>query len=631
MLAFEDLQWADSSLLDFVEYLLEWSREKPLFILTLARPELQERRPSWGAGQRNFSALYLEPLARGAMQDLLAGLVPGLPDELRDQILERAEGVPLYAVETVRMLLDRGLLAQDGPAYRPTGAIESLEVPETLHALIAARLDGLSAEERRVLQDAAVLGKTFSRDALAALLGLQPSGPRAELLGSLARKEVLSMQADPRSPERGQYGFLQDLVRHVAYETLSRRDRRTAHLAAAAHLEGRFAERTRSPRSLASHYVAAYEAVPDSDDAHGDQGEGALALIGAGKHAESLAAAAEARHYYEQAAALAASELDRAKLLAVAGDMAGRAGGPQAARPLLEEAIAIFEAAGDTHAAARASMDPQAATSSSPASATKRWRTSNAPSTSSPTTSPDEAFADLAAMLSRAYWFSGDLDRAASYAEIALDVAEKHRFMEPLTHALRAKGAVLFSRGHLEESTALFARGLELALEHGFAEHASRSYFILSDKSFRQDRYPDALGYLEQSLTLARKMGSRPWEAGVLSEMTYPLWMLGRWDEVVAAREGVRPGHARRGRRRSQPASGRSRGLRAAGRAGRGSATVRHVCPPRALPRTCRTRARTTPTTAALRRAEGRLPRRSRPAPRRSRSRRRVRGDASRA
>src|SRR4029077_18103600 len=134
--------------------------------------------------------------------------VPGHPAELEDRILSRAEGVPLYAVETVRMLLDRGLLAQEGNVYRPTGPIESLEVPETLHALIAARLDGLTAEERRVVQDASVLGKTFSRSALAALSGT-PETELEPFLSSLVRKEVLNLQADPRSPERGQYGFLQ--------------------------------------------------------------------------------------------------------------------------------------------------------------------------------------------------------------------------------------------------------------------------------------------------------------------------------------------------------------------------------------------------------------------------------------
>src|SRR4029453_5497806 len=113
-------QWGEESLLHFVEYLLDWSRNSPLYVITLARPELLERRPNWGAGHRNFSSIYLEPLSAQAMEELLDGLVPGLPAEVRAQILARAEGVPLYAVETVRMLLDRGALAQDGPVYRPT-------------------------------------------------------------------------------------------------------------------------------------------------------------------------------------------------------------------------------------------------------------------------------------------------------------------------------------------------------------------------------------------------------------------------------------------------------------------------------------------------------------------------------
>jgi class 3 adenylate cyclase len=241
VLVFEDMQWADESLLDFVEHLLEWSRNHALYVVTLARPELVERRPTWGAGHRNFTSLYLEPLPSTAMEELLAGLVPGLPAQLRDQILARAEGVPLYAMETVRMLLDRGLLVEDGSSYRVVGEIESLDVPETLHALIAARLDGLGPEERRLLGDASVLGKTFAPAAVAALMDVDAE-KLAPLLGGLVRKEVLGLQTDQRSPEHGQYGFLQDLLRQVAYETLPRRDRRAKHLRAAEQLAGALGE-----------------------------------------------------------------------------------------------------------------------------------------------------------------------------------------------------------------------------------------------------------------------------------------------------------------------------------------------------------------------------------------------------
>ena len=323
VLAFEDMQWADTSLLDFVESLLEWSRNYPIYVITLARPELQERRPGWGAGQRNFTSLYLEPLSRKAMEQLLEGLVPGLPESLRDQILARAQGVPLYAVETVRMLLDRGLLAQEGPVYKPTGEIETLEVPETLHALIAARLDGVSPEERRLLQDGAVLGKTFTVQALAALSSTA-SEHLDPLLASLVRKEVLGVQSDPRSPERGQYGFLQDLVRHVAYETLSKRERKNRHLAAADHLQTAFADEDEVAEVLASHYVAAFDAAADAADAPLIRAKAREMLARAGDRAGSLGAPEEARRYYEQAADLADEPLLEAALLEQAGVQATR-------------------------------------------------------------------------------------------------------------------------------------------------------------------------------------------------------------------------------------------------------------------------------------------------------------------
>src|SRR5207247_341531 len=210
------------------------------------------------------------------MEELLAGLVPGMPEGLKAQILERAEGVPLYAVETIRMLLDRGLLAQDANAYRVVGEVEALEVPETLHALIAARLDGLSEEERRLLENGAVLGKTFSRRTLAALAQVDESELQP-LLDSLVRKEVLSLQADPRSPEHGQYGFLQDLVRRVAYETLSRRDRKNRHLAAADAISSSLTDEEVA-EVIAAHLVAAYEAVPDAEDAEALKARASAAL-----------------------------------------------------------------------------------------------------------------------------------------------------------------------------------------------------------------------------------------------------------------------------------------------------------------------------------------------------------------
>ncbi|HEX6763357.1 MAG TPA: adenylate/guanylate cyclase domain-containing protein [Gaiellaceae bacterium] len=533
VLLFEDMQWADASLLDFVEYLLDWSRNSPIFVITLARPELLERRPTWGAGQRSFTSLYLEPLSQPAMEELLTGLVPGLPPDACGRILVRAEGIPLYAVETVRMLLDRGLVVQDGSAYRLAGPVDELEVPETLHALIAARLDGLSADERRVLQDASVLGKTFTKTALASLAGTEAE--IEPLLASLVRKEVLGVQADPRSPEHGQYGFLQDLVRHVAYETLSRRERRARHLAAAAYLRSAFAEdEDEAVEVVASHYLAAFEAMPDADDAGEIRANAQAMLARAGEHAASLAAASEARRYFEQAAGLTDELVDRAALLARAGEMAVLAADVDAAGGLYEQSIDLYEQLGEVHAAARVNHELARVESMTGRREDAIARAERALEVLVQD-EPDEDLAMVAGTLALAYWFSGDLERAGERVELALDVAEAHAYPEPLVRALRAKAGILRSRGHLEESTALLARSLELALEHDVLPEISTTYFWLSDRCFQRDAYAEALGLLDQALAHARRMGSRPNEWAVLAERTYPLLMLGRWDEAYAA------------------------------------------------------------------------------------------------
>ena len=131
------------------------------------------------------------------MGDLLAGLVPGLPATAADAISARAEGIPLYAVEMVRKLLLDGRLELVGNAYRPVGDLTRLDIPDTLHALIAARLDALDPVARSLLQDAAILGQTFTVSALAAVSGKSPEAIEG-LLHELVRREVLTQNRDPR-------------------------------------------------------------------------------------------------------------------------------------------------------------------------------------------------------------------------------------------------------------------------------------------------------------------------------------------------------------------------------------------------------------------------------------------------
>ena len=255
VLLFEDLQWADPGMLDFIDHLLEWSRGVPILIITLARPELLERRPDWGAGRRNFLALGLEPLDRGGDARAAGGPRPrACPPPTARSIIARADGIPLYAVETVRMLVADGRLREADGRYEPVGELGELAVPETLQALIAARLDGLDPADRALLQDAAVLGQSFT---LAASLR-SPARTARSVAGAPPRPrpaELLDQEVDPRSPERGQYAFVQALIREVAYGTLAKRDRRSRHLAAARFFESLGEDELAG--ALAAHYFAA--------------------------------------------------------------------------------------------------------------------------------------------------------------------------------------------------------------------------------------------------------------------------------------------------------------------------------------------------------------------------------------
>jgi class 3 adenylate cyclase/tetratricopeptide (TPR) repeat protein len=530
VLVFEDMHWADSSLLDFVEYMLDWSRSSALFVVTHARPELLDRRPGWGSGHRNFTSLHLGALPDQAMVELLEGFVPGLPDDLRAQILARAEGVPLYAVETVRMLLDRGLLVQEGPVYRPTGDIATLAVPETLHGLVASRLDGVPDDERRLLQDGAVVGKTFTAQAVAAV-GATSQAEIEPLLSSLVRKEILGVQADPTSPEHGQYGFLQDLVRHVAYETLSRRERRARHVAAAEYLAQAFANEAEVAEVVASHYVEAHAAQPDADDAPELRGKARDALVRAGDRAESLGATSEARRYLETAADLAVVGADRAALLERAGWLARYTAEWETADRLLSASLAAYEGEGDVKAAARVS-GRIAATQSARGLWDDAMPRAEAAFATLESFEPGPELATLASRLATGYVFLGQLEKAAAKADFAVELAERLGDPEALGRGLNAL-ALVVQGSRPEEATALWRQQLMISREHSLYELEYNGLFSLSDLSFQRDRYDDALTYLEDALALARRRGSRTGEWAVLSETTYPLFMRGRWNEAL--------------------------------------------------------------------------------------------------
>ena len=343
VMVFEDFHFADSGLIDFVDHLVAWSRDMPIYVVTLSRPELLDKRPDWGAGKRSFTSVYLEPLSEAAMRELLAGLVPGLPEPVVRAIVGRADGIPLYAVETVRMLLAEGRLTLDEGGYRPTGDLTNLAVPETLTALIAARLDGLDPTDRALIQDAAVLGQSFTPVGVAAVAGIDV--PLVEpRLAALVRRELLTLDVNPRSPERGQYAFVQALIREVAYNTLARKDRKTRHLAAARFFESLGSDELAG--ALAGHYLAAHANATDGPEAEALAGQARIALRAAAERAAGLGSNEQAVMFLEQALSVTTDPAERAVTWRRAAELAEMGADPDVAERYLRSAVEWYRSSG---------------------------------------------------------------------------------------------------------------------------------------------------------------------------------------------------------------------------------------------------------------------------------------------
>jgi len=516
----EDIQWADVGLLDFVDYLVEWSAELPILVLALGRPEIATMRPAWSAD------VMLGPLPDAAIREVLEGLVPGLPDDLAQRILDRAEGVPLYAIETIRMLVDRGLLTEQGSRYVLTADVGDLDVPETLHALVAARLDGLEPRERTTLQLASVLGGSFTLAGIAALSGRAPDEVRP-LLDGLVAKQVLSLVDDERSPERGQYRFLQGLVQTIAYGTLSRRDRKATHLAAARHLQengdGEIAD------VLASHFLAAARAEPDAPDADQIRTWARETLADAGRRALSLALGREAQHAFDQAAGLAADEEDRAALLEQAGRAAWLEADVDAARERLEAAIALHAAAGR----------PQAAARSSGVIAEMLWQSNHleqaidvAEHAMEDLTEDNADRAAMAAMLGKLRSFRTQATGTLEATQEALEIAEPLELWDTVADALITRGAMLVWMDRPEEGHALLRHGTELAVAHDLPVATLRGYNNLAWIAELRDRLDEAEVHRTRCIEFARARGDRGWLRSLRAGEVGLHAQRGRWDEA---------------------------------------------------------------------------------------------------
>jgi class 3 adenylate cyclase len=347
VLVIEDLHWAVPAMLAFVQHLVEWSTGVPILVACTARPELFEAHSSWAGGLANATTLALRPLNRDDTTRLADALLAEFvaSADVTDALIERCAGNPLYAEEYARLLADRA-----------SEAAGDLVMPETVRALIGARIDSLPDERKELLHDAAVVGKVFWAGALAATGERDPAGVRAEL-HELARKEFIRRSRISTLPGDEEYAFWHDLVHEVAYQQIARTHRAETHRRTAEWIENTAGERIAERAELLAHHYSEALALTRSSH-HGDQEPLRKAALHHLTIAAKRAMALDTQHatrLAQQGFEIASADApERAALLCLLGESRVLAGEYDEACALLREARTAAETTGDTESLAEA-------------------------------------------------------------------------------------------------------------------------------------------------------------------------------------------------------------------------------------------------------------------------------------
>jgi tetratricopeptide (TPR) repeat protein len=513
VLVFEDLHWADEGLLDFIDELAEWSSGVPLFVLGTARPELLDRRPGWGGGKLNATTLALTPLADSEAAQIISDVLQQalLPADIQQALLERAGGNPLYAEQFARLFAERG---------------STDDLPETIQGIIAARLDGLTADEKRLIQDAAVLGKVFWAGAAAELAGID-AGSLEQALHSLERKGLLRRERRSAVGGEDEYAFRHVLVRDVAYGQIPRAARAGKHSAAAAWLEG-LGRADDHAELVAHHYSAALELGGAAGVVAVDLAVRArVAFRLAGDRALRLSAFPAAERFYGDALAQWPDDDERPYLLFAHARARFHAAGDPA--PLLEARDAL-EAAGDVETAAEAAV----------IAAHAAWRAGHqadaeamlARARGALGERPSRALAEALAESARAAAFSGRLEEAAETSSRALELAEMLRNDEIVASARNTLGVVSYLAGDLRQAVEHY--GPVIAGQPHYSSEYLRAVTNLAVVYFCDGYFGEA----ERLALAAVEAGTRTGDKPMLlwlewSRIQSALYSAGRWDEAL--------------------------------------------------------------------------------------------------
>jgi class 3 adenylate cyclase/tetratricopeptide (TPR) repeat protein len=478
VLLFEDIHWAEEPLLELIEHLATWVREAPLLILCLARPELLDLRPSWGGGRVRATSIELEALPREESEQLVEALLDGggeLSEDGRRALLDKTEGNPLFVEETVRMLAEEGAESVD-------------RIPDTVQALIAARIDRLPAEGKALLQRAAVIGRIFYASALERL------SPELESIEEplddlLLRDFVLN---EPRATIRGEdaYRFKHVLIREVAYASVSKSARAEHHRVFADWLKERAGDELLEIRAYHLDHAAKLTAELNGSVPAELQHEAAEALAEAGLRAFAREANRTARHLFVRSVELEPT-LRRRYLAAQAAD---RLTDLPAVSREMEEVVEAAAEEGD------------------------RWTQGRA----------------LVTLAETYVLREGDVSRAEEMVDQALEVLEP----DDLTGRFRAlgvRGTIAWSRGELDKQEQVVEEQLELARKAGRKDFESEAADTLASVYISRLELERAEPLIEKALLLAEESGSAEARGRALRFAGQLRLQQGRLDEAEMA------------------------------------------------------------------------------------------------
>jgi class 3 adenylate cyclase/tetratricopeptide (TPR) repeat protein len=503
---FEDLHWADDAMLAFLEHVADWSEGVPMLIVGTARPELFERHPTWASVARNAARINLSPLSELETAQLISLLLEQavLPAEVQSLILERAGGNPLYAEEFVRLLRDRGLL---GGRERITGLVEGAEIPfpESVQALIAARLDTLSAERKAMLHDAAVIGKVFWAGAVASMGDLDGHIAR-DALHELSRKELVRPARVSSMAGEDEYAFWHILVRDVAYGQIPRASRVERHRRAAAWIAGVAGDRVEDfAEILAYHYTTALELARATGQADAaDLEDTALRfLLLAGERALDLDVARAEAHLARALGLAPQGHPRRPEVLVRWADAVRQANRHREAAAALEEAISAFQEAGAKHAAAQAMTTL----------ANVRWQLGDSRSRDAvseavsllESLAPSPELVDAYAEMARLRHLAGEHRAAVESAQRAIELAR----MLGLGEHPKALGYLGNSRVELGDLAGEqdSRRAISLAIERGQAREAGIQMNNLADMTAQIEGPVRSLTLYREAIDFAERRG----------------------------------------------------------------------------------------------------------------------------